>query len=143
RLVKLLLREVGIHDTAKPIGGGRVLIERLLVELLGLGIMFLDKLDVPHLNIGSRTLWGSLHGLLGVLLGIAVMLAGDLRNAFQKKAVRRIRLSGNDLWRGLPDGIDIAAAQLQGSQGALRVAQVRTDANSLAPLRLCAAVIVL
>ena len=42
----------------------------------------------------------------------------------------------------MPDGIDIAAAQLQGSQGALRVAQVRTDANSLAPLRLCAAVIV-
>ena len=47
RLVKLLLREVGINDTAKPIGGGRVLIERLLVELLGLGIMFLDKLMLP------------------------------------------------------------------------------------------------
>ena len=61
-------------------------------------------------------------------------MQGDFRNRLQKKAIRRIRLSRDDLLRGFENGIGIAPAQFQCSQGTLRIGQVRTEADSVPPL---------
>src|ERR1051326_8779192 len=101
--------------------------------------MFLGQMDVAQLEIWSRSLGSTLHRLLGVMLGVGVLLASQLRNAPEQISVCREGLAGYDLLRGLHHGIDFPAAHFYRSEGLLRIGEIGTNDDSLLPLLLGAA----
>ena len=68
RFIVLLLLNVSGHQAAKPIGRSRIFLERLLIELHRFAVMFLGKLHIAKLYVGSGILWRAVSGLFIITL---------------------------------------------------------------------------
>ncbi len=130
---------VHVKHAAHGVGGIRILIKRLLEGFLRFGILVLCHPQIAQLHIRGRIIGLLLQGPLKILIRRCEPLLTDFGHPAQQVSVRSCRLYRDDLVRFLRECPGIIPVDGSPRQRSVRVRQVRTQSNRIAPLCLCPA----
>src|SRR4029077_14679060 len=90
--VRLLLRQIGIHQPSQSICGRWIVLKALLVGVLGLAVLSLRQPKITHLDVAHRALRCYFDALANVLLRSVELSPVDIRNRAQVETISRARL---------------------------------------------------